>query len=144
MMAAGFEKVFEIGPIFRAEEHNTTKHLNEATSIDMEMSFADHLEVMNILEDLVITTYKTVADQCGDQLAALEIRDFPIPETGFPRLPYPEAIEIAKRVTGEDIKYGDDIGTVSEKAIGEEMGVHYFITDWPTEIKPYYAHAIRG
>lgn len=139
MMAAGFEKVFEIGPIFRAEEHNTTKHLNEATSIDMEMSFADHLEVMKVLEDLVISTYRTVADQCGDQLSALEIRDFAIPEPGFPRLPYPEAIEIAKKATGEDIKYGDDIGTVSEKAIGEEMGAHYFITDWPTAIKPYYA-----
>jgi len=139
MMAAGFEKVFEIGPIFRAEEHNTTKHLNEATSIDMEMSFADHLEVMTVLEELVIMTYKTVADQCSEQLAALEIQDFTIPEPGFPRLPYPEAIEIAKKATGEDIQYGDDIGTVSEKAIGEEMGVHYFITDWPTAIKPYYA-----
>jgi aspartyl-tRNA synthetase len=105
----------------------------------MEMSFTDHLEVMKVLEDLVITTYRTVADQCGEQLSALEIQDFNIPEAGFPRLPYPEAIEIAKRATGEDIQYGDDIGTVSEKAIGEEIGVHYFITDWPTAIKPYYA-----
>jgi len=139
MMAAGFEKVFEVGPIFRAEEHNTTKHLNEATSIDIEVSFADHLEVMDLLETLIRDCYSVVADTCGEQISTLEITDFPVPSKGFPRLPYPEAIEIARKRTGEDIKYGDDIGTVAEKAIGEEMGTHYFITEWPTEIKPYYA-----
>jgi nondiscriminating aspartyl-tRNA synthetase len=139
MMAAGFEKVFEIGPIFRAEEHNTTKHLNEATSVDMEMSFADHNDVMGLLEELVVKTYSEVAETCCDYFPILEINDFSIPKAPFPRIPYREAIDIAKRRTGEDIQYGDDIGTVSEKAIGEEMGEHYFITDWPTEIKPYYA-----
>ncbi len=139
MMAAGFEKVFEIGPIFRAEEHNTTKHLNEATSIDMEVSFADHLTVMKLLEELLVEAYSRVVERCGDSLAVLEARDFVVPKTPFPRLDYADAIEIAKRSTGEDISYGDDIGTAAEKAIGEEMGEHYFITDWPTEIKPYYA-----
>jgi aspartyl-tRNA synthetase len=57
MMAAGCEKVYEIGPIFRAEEHNTTKHLNEATSIDIEVSFADHHEVMRSHEDVIVKTY---------------------------------------------------------------------------------------
>jgi nondiscriminating aspartyl-tRNA synthetase len=139
MMAAGFEKVFEVGPIFRAEEHNTTKHLNEATSIDMEMSFADHLTVMKLLEELIVQAYSRVAEECSDNLGILEINDFLVPKTPFPRLDYSDAIEIAKKSTGEDIKFGDDIGTVAEKAIGEEMGEHYFITDWPTEIKPYYA-----
>jgi aspartyl-tRNA synthetase len=139
MMAAGFEKVFEIGPIFRAEEHNTTKHLNEATSIDVEVSFADHLEVMDLLEDLVRSCYRTVQDQCSPFLEELEIRNFEVPDTPFPRLSYSDAIEIAAAKTSEPIRYGDDIGTAAEKAIGEEMGVHYFITDWPTEIKPYYA-----
>jgi nondiscriminating aspartyl-tRNA synthetase len=139
MMAAGFEKVFEVGPIFRAEEHNTTKHLNEATSIDMEMSFADHLAVMKLLEELIVGAYSRVAEECSDNLAILEINDFTVPKTPFPRLNYGDAIEIAKKSTGGDITYGDDIGTVAEKAIGEEMGEHYFITDWPTEIKPYYA-----
>ena len=61
MMGAGFEKVFEIGPIFRAEEHNTTRHLNEATSIDVEVSFADHEDVMTLLEGLVVSCYEHVA-----------------------------------------------------------------------------------
>ncbi|MDD1720262.1 MAG: aspartate--tRNA(Asn) ligase [Methanoregulaceae archaeon] len=139
LMAAGFEKVFEIGPIFRAEEHNTTKHLNEATSIDVEVSFADHLEVMALLEELVIHCYSTVAESCSDQLAQMEISGFEVPKAPFPRLPYAKAIEIAAAKSGEKIAYGDDIGTVAEKAIGEEMGSHYFIVDWPTLIKPYYA-----
>jgi len=139
MMGAGFEKVFEIGPIFRAEEHNTTKHLNEATSIDVEVSFADHHEVMRLLEDLIVHVYRSVQETCAGPLDALEIRELAIPEAPFDRLPYADAIGIAAKATGEPIQYGDDIGTVAEKAIGEHMGAHYFITDWPTAIKPYYA-----
>ena len=139
MMAAGFEKVYEIGPIFRAEEHNTTKHLNEATSIDIEVSFADHHEVMRILEDVIVHTYRHVKDTCADQLAKLEIADFAVPRSPFPRLPYAEAIAIAQMKIEEPIRFGDDISSAAERAIGAEMGGHYFIVDWPTEIRPYYA-----
>jgi aspartyl-tRNA synthetase len=139
MMAAGFEKVYEIGPIFRAEEHNTTKHLNEATSIDIEVSYADHHEVMRILEELIIRAYDYVNATCSDQLANLECSDFAVPEGPFPRLPYAEAITIAQKKIDEPLKYGDDISTAAERAIGEEMGGHYFIVDWPTAIRPYYA-----
>jgi aspartyl-tRNA synthetase len=139
MMAAGFEKVFEIGPIFRAEEHNTTKHLNEATSVDIEVSFSDHHGVMRILEDLIVHTYSHVKASCGDQLANLECTGFEVPEAPFPRLPYPEAIAIAQKKIDDPIKYGDDISPAAERAIGAEMGGHYFIVDWPTEIRPYYA-----
>jgi nondiscriminating aspartyl-tRNA synthetase len=139
MMAAGFEKVYEIGPIFRAEEHNTTKHLNEATSIDIEVSYADHNEVMRILEELIVKTYEYVRATCNDELANLEINDFAIPKAPFPRLTYSEAIEIAKKKIEDPISYGDDISPAAEKGIGAEMGGHYFIVDWPSEIRPYYA-----
>ena len=139
MMAAGFEKVYEIGPIFRAEEHNTTKHLNEATSIDIEVSYADHLEVMRILEELIVKTYEYVSMTCSDQLTNLEIPDFSIPKTPFPRLCYGDAIEIARKKIEDPIQYGDDISPAAERAIGAEMGGHYFIMDWPSEIRPYYA-----
>lgn len=138
MMAAGFEKVFEIGPIFRAEEHNTTKHLNEATSIDVEVSFADHNDVMNLLENMIVSTYEYVDKTCSDALNTLET-DFKVPTGKFPRLPYSEAIDIASLSVDEEIAYGDDLSSAAERAIGEEMGEHYFITDWPTAIKPYYA-----
>ena len=139
MMGAGFEKVFEIGPIFRAEEHNTTKHLNEATSIDVEVSYADHHQVMALLEEIVIAAYRRVDSECRPFLELLDLPDFEVPSSAFPRLPYEEAITIAQKKTDEPITYGDDIGTAAEKAIGEEMGCHYFIVDWPTAIKPYYA-----
>ena len=139
MMAAGFEKVYEIGPIFRAEEHNTTKHLNEATSIDIEVSYVDHHEVMRILEDLIVKTYEYVNATCGDYLANLEIADFAVPKAPFARLPYADAIAIAQKKIADPIKYGDDIGAAAEHAIGDEIGGHYFIVDWPTEIRPYYA-----
>jgi len=139
MMAAGFEKVYEIGPIFRAEEHNTTKHLNEATSIDIEVSFTDHLGVMQTLEDLVRNIYQFVDNTCSDAIADMGLDSFAVPDKGFPRLPYAEAIEIASSKCEEEISYGDDIGTAAERAIGEEMGQLYFIVDWPSSIRPYYA-----
>jgi len=61
MMSGGLDRVFEIGPIFRAEEHDTRKHLNEATSIDIEASFIDNEDVMVILENLVNYVYRYVA-----------------------------------------------------------------------------------
>ena len=138
MMAAGFERVFEIGPIFRAEEHNTTKHLNEATSIDVEVSFADDREVMELLEDLILSVYQRVASTCQDPLSWLDLT-LEVPKKPFPRLAYRDAIRIAAEKTGEPLSFGDDFGASAEKALGEEMGVHYFIVDWPTAIKPYYA-----
>ena len=138
MMAAGFEKVFEIAPIFRAEEHNTTRHLNEATSIDVEVSFADHHDMMDLLERVIVRAYTAVTESCGPALEALGI-ELAIPKTPFPRISYGEAIDIAALSIDEEISYGDDLSTAAERSIGEEIGEHYFITDWPTEIKPYYA-----
>lgn len=138
MMAAGFEKVFEIGPIFRAEEHNTTRHLNEATSVDVEVSFIDQDGAMDILEALVVAVYRSVATRCTYALDTLGI-ELEIPARPFPRITYQEAIDIAADRTGEEFVFGDDLGTAAERAIGEEMGVHYFIVDWPTASKPYYA-----
>ena len=94
---------------------------------------------MKILEDLIVAVYRKVNDTCAVPLANLELENFTVPTVPFPRLPYGDAIMIARKNIEEPIKYGDDIGTAAEKAIGEEMGGHYFITDWPTEIRPYYA-----
>jgi len=138
MMAAGFEKVFELGPIFRAEEHNTVRHLNEATSLDVEASFADHNDVMDLLEDLIIHVYDYVAKTCGEHLEVLEI-DLEVPEKPFPRIPYTEAIEIANAILEEKLAFGDDLSPAAERAIGSEIGRHYFVVDWPTDIRPYYA-----
>ncbi len=137
LMGAGFEKVFEVGPIFRAEEHNTTRHLNEAISIDIEMSFTDHEGVMKVLERLVHRIYENVYEKCERYLGWLEI-SLEIPEIPFERITYDEAIEIAAR-RGEEIPWGEDLSTAALKHVGDEIGGHYFIVDWPTESKPFYA-----
>ena len=141
MVGSGLERVFEIGPIFRAEEHNTPRHLNEATSIDFESAFIDESGAMDACEEIVIAAYEGVNENCQDELEALGLaEEFTVPEEGFPRLTYEEAIERIN-ATGEldeQLVWGDDLPTEGERALGEDVGQHYFITEWPSEIKPFY------
>jgi nondiscriminating aspartyl-tRNA synthetase len=137
MMSGGLDRVFEIGPIFRAEEHDTRKHLNEATSIDMEASYLDNEDVMVILENLVKHVYSEVAEQGANYLKTLGV-ELEIPRTPIKRITYDEAISISSD-NGEEIEWGDDLTTESEHLIGETIGEHYFIVNWPTKIKPFYA-----
>jgi aspartyl-tRNA synthetase len=141
MVGSGLERVFEVGPIFRAEEHNTPRHLNEATSIDFESAFFDHTEAMDACEHVVKAAYEGVAENCQRELELLGLADeFEAPDGEFPRLTYEEAIERIN-ATGEldeQLVWGDDLPTEGERALGDDVGEHYFITDWPSEIKPFY------
>jgi aspartyl-tRNA synthetase len=141
MVGSGLERVFEVGPIFRAEEHNTPRHLNEATMIDFESAFVDHHEAMDVCEGTLKAAYRGVAENCGAQLEALDMaEEFEVPDEGFPRLTYEEAIERVN-ATGEldeQLVWGDDLSTEAEKALGDDVGGHYFVIDWPSEIKPFY------
>ncbi len=143
LMSGGFDRVFEIGPIFRAEEHDTRRHLNEATSIDVEVSFADHFDVMEILENLVSYIYSRVIENCQYSLEVLGV-ELKVPKIPFLKLTYDEVIEIINAQPGEKMHWKDDIGTLGEHIVGEYVyettgESHYFIIDWPTEIKPFYA-----
>ncbi len=143
LMSGGLDRVFEIGPIFRAEEHDTRRHLNEATSIDIEASFCDHFDVMEVLENMIAYIYEQVIENASDSLAVLGV-ELKVPEVPFRRVTYDEAIEIVNANSDEMLNWGDDLGTLAEHTIGEyvfrETGEsHYFIIDWPTEIKPFYA-----
>ena len=136
MMASGLDKVFEIAPIFRAEEHDTLRHLNEAISIDLEAAFCNDKDVMNILEGMVHTVLKNVSEQCEDELKILGV-DLEVPEIPFDRVDYDDVVDIVNS-KGVNMKYGEDLSRAAEKAIGEHMGSYYFITGWPTAIKPFY------
>jgi len=138
---SSLERVFEIGPIFRAEEHNTPRHLNEATSIDYEAAFIDEQEAMDAAEFVVRSAYEAVADRCEEELAALELdASFAVPTDPFPRLTYEEAIERinATGALDEPLGWGDDLSTEAERTLGEAVGSHYFVTEWPSEVKPFY------
>jgi aspartyl-tRNA synthetase len=138
---SGVERVFEVGPIFRAEEHNTPRHLNEATSIDFESTFIDHTEAMDVAEAIIADAYENVAENCADQLETLGIADdFSVPDGDFPRMTYREAIERVNEVADleRDLEWGDDLSTEAERALGNDVGEHFFIADWPSEVKPFY------
>jgi aspartyl-tRNA synthetase len=141
MVGSGLERVFEVGPIFRAEEHNTPRHLNEATSIDFESAFFDHHDAMDACEHVLKAAYEGVAENCEAQLETLDLTEtFEVPDEEFPRLSYEEAIERIN-ATGEldtQLVWGDDLPTEGEKALGDDVGGHYFVIDWPSEIKPFY------
>ena len=136
MMGSGFDKVFEIAPIFRAEEHDTLRHLNEAISIDVETAFTDNEDAMNILEELVCKAISDVKKHCEDALKTLEV-ELEVPETPFKRVTYGEVIDIVNS-KGVAMRHGEDLSRAAEKALGEVMDDYYFITEWPTSIKPFY------
>ncbi|MFQ6051742.1 MAG: aspartate--tRNA(Asn) ligase [Candidatus Hydrothermarchaeota archaeon] len=135
LMATGFDKVFEIGPIFRAEEHSTRRHLNEITSVDIEAAFSDYKDVMDLLKNLLIEIFKEIKKRCGDELDTLN-RDLNIPKK-FETLTYSEVIDILS--SHVEVHWGEDLSTPALKKLSEFYEEPYFIIDWPTQTKPFYA-----
>lgn len=142
MMASGLDRVFEIAPIFRAEEHNTTRHLNEAWSIDGEMAFIENEdEVMKLLEHLITYVVNYVRENNEKEL---QILDFELeePKLPFRRITYTEALEILADL-GKEISWGEDIDTEGEKLLGQYIRENYdedlyFIYQYPSSAKPFY------
>jgi len=140
LMATGLDKVYEIAWYFRAEEHNTRRHLNESTAVDLEMAFiSNEEEVMNILENLVYSMWKR-ASECKNELKILN-KKISIPELPFARIAYDEAINKLQE-NDSSIKWGQDLGTDDERLLGDIMEAEgrkfYFITKYPLESKPFY------
>lgn len=136
MMGAGFDKVFEIGQIFRAEEHDTLRHLNEAVSIDMEASFMDDVDVMKILDNMITKVLQSTKENCSAELENIGF-ELDIPEGPFPEVKYDDAVDIINS-KGIDMEWGEDLSREAEKALGDTQEGFYFLTDWPSAIKPFY------
>ena len=136
LMASGMDKVFEVGPAFRAEEHNTVRHLNEFTSIDIEMSFCDHNEVMKILEESVNSGLRVVFERFGDEVKKIN-PDLKIQTTPFPRVTYRECIYLLSK-EGVEAKFGEDFSPEQLRLIGRHFPGFYFITEWPSEVRAFY------
>ncbi len=135
LMASGLERVFEIAPAFRAEEHNTTRHLNEFISIDTEMSFASDEDAMQILEKSIANAIKYVVEKEQCALKNLEM-EWKVPKLPFKRLTYDEALKIVNKHI--NMEWGEDFSTEALKILGEEVNDFFFITRWPLKIKPFY------
>ncbi|HEY4700219.1 MAG TPA: aspartate--tRNA(Asn) ligase [Nitrososphaerales archaeon] len=141
-LTMSFEKVFEIGPVFRAEPSRTLKHLSEIISVDVEEAYVSYEDVMKTLERLVHHTLLRVADTCKEEAKELGI-EIKIPQLPFKRYTYSEAIDILHDA-GDKIAWGEDITTSSTKKLGRITSGFYFITDWPTTSKPFYIKPKTG
>jgi len=144
----GLERVFEIGPAFRAEKHDTYRHLNEFVSFDIEGAWMDDEDVMAVQERMISHIWSKIA---SNDLGLIDvINDYrisqgkepvhvEIPSVPFPRIPYCEAIEIVKEGGGE-IEWGDDIESHHCDIIASKYPGFHFIPRWPMSMKPFYNH----
>jgi len=135
-LVMSLEKVFEIGPFFRAEESHTRRHLSEFVSIDIEQAFASAEDVMRLLEQLMHHVCKTVSEKCQDELTGLKHK-IKLPEVPFKRVTYDDALRDLKR-EGVDIPWGEDIPTPALRTLSKIHRTFYFLTDWPTRSKAFY------
>lgn len=141
LMSTGLDRVFEIGPAFRAEHSNTNRHVTEFISFDGEMSWIENEEqVMAMIEEVIDHVLKGLKEKGAKQLALLE-KDIVIPARPYPILTYSECLRIVND-GGLDLKEGDDLGTEGEKIVGDHMAAKgcdlYFIAEYPEEAKPFY------
>ena len=135
-LVLAFDRVFEIGSFFRAEESHTRRHLSEFVSIDIEQGFATADDTMKVLEEMVHYMCNAVKTRCQKELKTLE-HSIKVPETPFKRLTYTEVVEELKN-KGIDIPWGEDVPTPAFRTLGELHPYFYFITEWPTKSKPFY------
>jgi len=135
-LTGSLEKVFEVAPIFRAEQFNTQKHLSEAISVDVEEAYVDYKDSMKLLEDLICFIVDFVNKKCQNDLEILK-PEIEIPKAPFKRLSYNEILEILDKESVK-VDWGEDLTTATLKKCSEKISGFYFITDWPTSLKAFY------
>ncbi len=142
MLLAGFGRVFEIAPVFRAEKHNTRRHINEYTSFDFEMAWISGVEdVMRMEEQMLHHSFKKTKEQMAPELDLLGV-DLVVPKVPFKRVKYREAIDLLN-AEGKNLSVKDDIDPESELLLGkifpEKFGTDMvFLTHYPLELRPAY------
>lgn len=141
MVGAGFERVFEVGHAYRAELHNTYRHLNEYVSLDVEMGFIkDENDIMDLEENFMRYLFKQLKEKCSDEL---KIYDAVLPdEINIPRIP----LEEARKILLDKFNKKSPIGNID--AEGEELISKYvkqkydsdfvFLTQYPASKRPMY------
>ncbi|MEK6888915.1 MAG: aspartate--tRNA(Asn) ligase [Nanoarchaeota archaeon] len=130
MLACSMEKTFMITPVWRAEKHNTTRHINEIRQMDIEMAFTNQMQIMKYLEDVIVYVVEQVIERCRTELDLLGVK-LKVPRGIY--LSYEEAL---KKVGG---KIGEDFSPEEERKLCElYKGDIVFTHSWPSSIKPFY------
>lgn len=143
-IAGGIEKLYDLGPSWRAEKSHTTKHITEYHSIAPEMAFIkNEQDIMRIEEQVVVAGIKKVVKECKKELKLLDV-ELKVPKIPFPELRFPEIYEILKK---EDkiIKKGENLDAEAEELLWKYVQKKYktdfyFINKFPFKIKPFYVY----
>lgn len=132
-------RVYDFGPVFRAEKSKTRKHLTEFWMMDAEAAYVEHEENMAIQEGLIRYVIRTVLDKCEKELIVMErdIEKLKKADSPFRRMTHYDAVELL-RAKGSSITHGDDLGAQEEVMLTEGSDVPIFIEKWPKEIKAFY------
>ena len=148
MMVGVFERVFEVGPVFRAEPHNTTRHLSQYTSLDAEMGFIEnHHTVMAILTEVIRGMIESVRTNAESAVCELNLA-LPIVPSVIPEIHFSEVHELYYQATGEDLRSEPDVSPVEERWLGEWAQREYnsdflFVVGYPMRKRPFYTHPDR-
>lgn len=143
MMVGVYERVFEIAPVFRAEKHDTSRHLNEYTSVDFEMGYVTRVEELMEMEAAMLKfVFASLKEECQEELALLQVE---IPEwKEIPAIPFAKAKEIVARIRKRPVEEPEDLEPEEEKLLSEwilkETGSELvFVTEYPEKKRPFYA-----
>jgi len=145
IMVGIFERVFEVGPVFRAEPHDTVRHINEYVSLDAEIGFIrDHHDVMAILTRVIWGVLEHLQTAYAPEMALLKVKLPVIPEE-IPNIYFPEAKELILALHGEDARGEPDLAPQHERWLGEwakeKHGSDFlFVTGYPMSKRPFYTH----
>ena len=151
-MCSGFEKVFEVGPVFRAENSNSYRHSTEFTGFDIEMSHLDNLEeLMDFEEDLFVAALSAVKEKYGNEIKEIFNVDVVVPTKPFPRIKLEELYKELEKEYGFKMNY-EDVGDMNSEAeklaykyIMEKYGHEFvFITDFSVKKRPFYHKRVNG
>lgn len=143
-MAAGFNNVFEIAPVFRAEKSHTAYHATEFTSVDCEMSWvSSHHDVMDLEEAVMNNVMKSLKEQIGEEYQRIFKKELTVPTEKYPRIPFSEAKKIIQenyKYIGEkeydfDRKEEELICLYARKKLNSDF---VFVIDYPFEARPFY------
>lgn len=145
-MASGFERIFEVGPVFRAENSNTSRHTTEFTGFDLEFSYINSYEdVMDLEEALLTKMLKDIKEKYGDYILETYGKEVIVPENKFPRVKLADLYQALETRYGYKVEDAAkvDLTTEAEKlayqyAMEEYHSEFIFVTDYPSEKRAFY------
>jgi nondiscriminating aspartyl-tRNA synthetase len=146
IMVGVFERVYEVGPVFRAEPHDTVRHVNEYVSLDVEMGFIEnHFTVMAQLREVLDGIFSLLRREYAPELSLLAAEIPTVPDL-IPHIHFSEAQELIWQKHGIDVRGEPDLSPQDERWLGEwalqEYGSDFlFVVGYPMVKRPFYTHA---